>query len=542
MKKYWLRSTLFNITFFVMSLGLCIIVLPSIFLPRPLFMRVAYLWLWLNEILEKYILGLRYEVRGLEHLPPSGSYIVGAKHQSSYETFKLHALFGDPAIVLKKELLRIPLWGAYLNKSDVIAIDRTTPDTAILSIQSGAKRMKAQGRPIVIFPQGTRAGIEESATTHPYKIGIARIQEAADLPVIPMALNTGYFYPKSSWLKRPGTVIFEFLPPIPPGTSKSELLKQLESSIEPKSQELVQEAIHAERDRTKSKALQTGAKITASVVIFLILLACASYTAWWHHIAERVVAEHKGFLMTESHQKLLQSRNIPPFERESQNVTVSGFPGPVILNVEREFLSNPFMAINIRNIRAKSWPFPAMPIHVETGPITIETIDLPAPIEINSLQSELLITQAGLDLSYLTLRKDALQATLFGQISDIQAPYPTVDMTLHVNNPAAIAQILTDMRVLKNNSAIFVTAGLQSLSKDGIITIPVELKNRKFFLGPFLIATLPERSAARSFNQTQGRSPGIESIPAPRAELPQSPSPVSPAQEDDSLVQPLPAR
>ena len=167
-------------------------------------MAVVHGFAFTTAILEKYILGLTYEVRGQEHLPEQGSYIIAAKHQSSYETFKLHTLFGDPAIVLKKELLRIPLWGMYLKKSDVIAIDRSSPKTAIKSIKDGAQHVKEQGRPIIIFPQGTRVSIDTTAQEKPYKIGIMRLQEATNLPIIPMAINTGYFQPKHKWCKKPG--------------------------------------------------------------------------------------------------------------------------------------------------------------------------------------------------------------------------------------------------------------------------------------------------------------------------------------------------
>lgn len=217
MKKYWLRSTLFNLAFYIVTLIACIICLPTLFMPRGVFMAVVHGWVWCVHVLERLIMNLHFEIRGLEHLPPDGTpYIVAAKHQSPYETFKLHTLFGDPAIILKQELLKIPLWGAYLKKSDVIAIDRTTPELAISSIQDGARRMKAQGRPIIIFPQGTRVRIDETVQHKPYKVGVARLQEATDLPILPMALNTGYFWPRSGWLRRPGRVVFEFLPPLHP--------------------------------------------------------------------------------------------------------------------------------------------------------------------------------------------------------------------------------------------------------------------------------------------------------------------------------------
>ena len=196
-----------------------------------------------NVFLERFLLGLHYEVRGKEHLPESGSYIVAMKHQSEYETLKLHVLFDDPAIILKQELLKIPLWGWYLQKSDVIAIDRSSPENAIASIQEGARRVKEQGRPIAIFPQGTRVAPGVGADVKPYKIGVARVQEATDLPIIPVAMNAGLFWPRDGFWKSGGSVVFEIFPPIPAGLERSELLQKLENTIEPASQRLMDEAL-----------------------------------------------------------------------------------------------------------------------------------------------------------------------------------------------------------------------------------------------------------------------------------------------------------
>jgi len=247
MKRNYIRSLLYNFAFYTLTLVACLVFLPALILPRPVAMFVVSLYTYLNSFLEFVLLGLRYEIRGREHLPDDGAFIVAAKHQSEYETLKLHALFKDPAIILKKELLSIPLWGWYLKKSDVIAIDRSTPDAAIQSIKSGAKRMQAAGRPIVIFPQGTRVLPEIKTDQKPYKIGIARVQEATGLPIIPMAMNTGMFWPRSNFWKSSGTVVFEFLPPIEAGLEKGALMKALETAIEPASEALMKEALDAQQ-------------------------------------------------------------------------------------------------------------------------------------------------------------------------------------------------------------------------------------------------------------------------------------------------------
>lgn len=241
----FLRSTLFNISFVLVTGVACILFLPGLLIPRKHAMYIVQIFVRSVYLLERFFLKLDYEVRGLENLPESGSYIVAAKHQSSYETFKLHILFPDPSVILKRELLRIPLWGRFLAKSDPIAIDRSSKDSA-QQIIDGAKRMQAQGRPIIIFPQGTRVYAWQTATDKPYKSGVARMQDATGLTIIPLAHNAGIFWPKHSWLKWPGKVIFEFLPPIPPGQNISDVTKQLEILIETESKNLEFEALAAD--------------------------------------------------------------------------------------------------------------------------------------------------------------------------------------------------------------------------------------------------------------------------------------------------------
>ena len=239
----YLRSIFFSYLLMpVLTLLICIPGLPSLLLPRRIFMGVIQLWVSIESFFERHILGLRYEIRGQEHLPADGPFIVAAKHQSTYETYKLHELFKDPAIILKKELLSIPLWGAYLKKSGVIAIDRSSPQKAAASVRMGAIAMAEAGRTIVIFPQGTRVKPGLTANDVSYKPGVYRIQEATQLPIVPMALNSGMFWPKGAVLKKRGTVVFEFLPPIEAGLGRQELMDTLETALEGKSNALMAEA------------------------------------------------------------------------------------------------------------------------------------------------------------------------------------------------------------------------------------------------------------------------------------------------------------
>ncbi len=235
----WLRSTLFNLCFFGYHLIACIVCIPFLFTPRDTTLAMIRAYLRIIDWMERVIMGIHYEVRGLENLPKEGAYLVAAKHQSPYETFKLHLLFDDPAIVLKKELLSIPIWGRFLSRIDPIAIDRSQGKEAMSQIMEGAHHVKQQGRPIIIFPQGTRVYTHQTPKDRPYKAGVARIQEDTGLPIIPLALNTGAFWPRSGWMKKPGKVVFEFLPAIQPGKGVAETMKELEDTLEKTSNKLL---------------------------------------------------------------------------------------------------------------------------------------------------------------------------------------------------------------------------------------------------------------------------------------------------------------
>jgi len=237
----FIRQVLFNFLFYGYMALCCFLLAPLLLLPRKYFMLFLQAYFDSNYYIEKYILGLDYEVRGAEYLPKQGSFLVAAKHYSTYETFKIHLLFRDPAIILKKELALIPIWGWLAIKAGMIAIDRSTGDSAMKSIIAGAQRLKSEGRPIVIFPQGTRVSVEDTPERKPYKFGILRMQEATGLPIIPMATNSGLFWPRRSFFARPGKVIFEFFPAIEAGQDLKTAQQKMASVIEENSNRLVRE-------------------------------------------------------------------------------------------------------------------------------------------------------------------------------------------------------------------------------------------------------------------------------------------------------------
>jgi len=235
----WLRSLCFNVAFFCLTTVMCFLMLWVLPLPTPYILAVARFWLRQVAWIEKYIGGFDYRVIGAEYIP-QGSCIIAAKHQSAWETLKLHLLFRDPAIVLKKELLSIPLWGSYLRRGGVIPIDRKAGTAALAVMLKAAHHAVAQKRKIIIFPQGTRVAPGE---TRPYKNGVATLYQELAVPVVPMALNSGVYWPKNSFIKKPGTITIEFLPPILPGLSREEFMARLKNELETATGRIVAKAI-----------------------------------------------------------------------------------------------------------------------------------------------------------------------------------------------------------------------------------------------------------------------------------------------------------
>lgn len=231
------RTLAFNIVFFGLSLFWSLALLWILILPRKTINNILKNTYFRSvDWAERYILGLHCQIEGLENLPKSGGYVLAAKHQSAYETLKFPLLFDQTAIVLKRELTWIPLWGWYPRRMGMIPIDRGSARVALRSITEGAKRVvNDEKRPLIIFPQGTRVAPN---TKRPYKTGIAHVYKAVDGPVIPVALNSGLYWGKNSFWKKPGTVTLKFLPAIPAGLDIHDFMQQLEDVLETESDAL----------------------------------------------------------------------------------------------------------------------------------------------------------------------------------------------------------------------------------------------------------------------------------------------------------------
>jgi len=232
------RSFLFNGVFFAGGLVLAVLLLPCLVLGRKTMQGGLKLWAGMVIWNLKWIAGLTWEVRGLENLPAEPC-ILACKHQSAWETGIFYLLVGDPSYILKKELLSIPFFGWYLAKGGAIAIDRKAGASALKAMIQGARDRLARGQNVVIFPEGTRAAPGQPGTYHP---GVAALYKGVDAPLVPVALNSGVFWQRRSFLKRPGRITIEILPPVPPGQDRRAFMAHLQQTIEQASDTLAAEA------------------------------------------------------------------------------------------------------------------------------------------------------------------------------------------------------------------------------------------------------------------------------------------------------------
>jgi 1-acyl-sn-glycerol-3-phosphate acyltransferase len=233
-----LRSLVFNLALYLFTAVEAIAGLPVLLLSRRTACRYGCAWAAAILRLCRATVGLSWEVRGREHLP-AGPAIIAMKHQSAWDTFAVAALFPDPAIVLKQELMWIPFYGWYLRKSGMIGIDRQGGAGALRKLVAAAGRAVSQGRPIVIFPEGTRTA---PGTRRPYQPGVAALYRQLGVPLVPVAVNSGLYWGRRSFMKRPGRIVVEILPPIAPGGERKAVMAALEEQIEAATSRLVAEA------------------------------------------------------------------------------------------------------------------------------------------------------------------------------------------------------------------------------------------------------------------------------------------------------------
>ncbi len=193
----------------------------------PLLTRLARIWMQGETLIEKVVLGLTHTVKGRENLPQL-PYLVALQHQSAWETMKLSIWFDNPAIVLKQQLLDLPLWGKAMRIYGSIPVARTGKMADLKNTLRAAKARAAENRPIIIFPHGTRM---ELGKHRPLQRGIGALYESLNIPVVPVTLNSGTYWSRDGKVKRPGHVNVEILPAIPPGLGQEALMEKLEALI-----------------------------------------------------------------------------------------------------------------------------------------------------------------------------------------------------------------------------------------------------------------------------------------------------------------------
>lgn len=223
-----IRVLIFQILFTNWTFLLAVIALPLMFFPKKYTLPVGRVWAYVSLALLKLVLNIDYKLVGSENIP-STPCIIASKHQSAWETVAFHLIFNKPCFILKRELLFLPLFGLYLWRMDMIAIDRSSGANALKKMVKEAKKIKNTGRPIVIFPEGTRTSPGEKRE---YQPGVAALYDMLKIPVIPIRLDSGNYWGKKILDKKSGTISVEIMPAINPGLKRQEFMERLYSLIE----------------------------------------------------------------------------------------------------------------------------------------------------------------------------------------------------------------------------------------------------------------------------------------------------------------------
>jgi 1-acyl-sn-glycerol-3-phosphate acyltransferase len=220
----WLRSLAFMAWFVALTIVMGTLFLPLLVLPRRATVWMASRWaegtLWGLKVFTD--IGMKVIGR-----PPKGAALVASKHMSMWDTLAIYLALGEPGVILKRELLLIPFFGWYVWKAAAIPIDRGGKAAALRRMAQVARRVLSQGRPILIFPEGTR---KKPGAPPDYKSGVAGLYGLLDIVCVPVALDSGRYW--TGFIKRPGTITLEFLEPIPPGLKRAAFMTVLQDRIE----------------------------------------------------------------------------------------------------------------------------------------------------------------------------------------------------------------------------------------------------------------------------------------------------------------------
>jgi 1-acyl-sn-glycerol-3-phosphate acyltransferase len=233
----WLRSLCFNVGWYAGTVVIALAGAPILLLPRRSVVAWAQFWIRFCLWWLALTIGLTHRVRGLENLPP-GPMIIASKHQSSWETLAYTLVFADAAVVLKRELLFIPIVGWAMARAGNIAVERGEGARALRGLVRQAKAVVGAGRSVLIFPEGTRVAVDDE---RPYHVGTAALYRQLALPVVPVALNSGVFWGRRKFVKRPGVIDVEVLPAIAPGLGRDAFMSTLRERIDTATARLVRQ-------------------------------------------------------------------------------------------------------------------------------------------------------------------------------------------------------------------------------------------------------------------------------------------------------------
>ncbi len=233
------RSLIFNALFYATLAAIMILGCPALLFGRKAVLGLARVWSWASSWLLRHICGVTVEFRGVERIP-KGGILIAPKHQSTWETFALIPFAEDFSFILKRELTWIPLFGWYILRSNQIAINRRNGSAALAEATAKSRDALQQGRQIFIFPEGTR---RPAGAPPQYKFGVSKIYAETGVACLPVALNSGLFWPRRGFLRRPGTILVEFLEPIPPGLARADFMTELSQKLEAATSRLIDETL-----------------------------------------------------------------------------------------------------------------------------------------------------------------------------------------------------------------------------------------------------------------------------------------------------------
>src|SRR3984885_9330475 len=236
MVAIFLRSLLYNVLFYMLLIFWMLVGIPTFVMPRRGILNIASLWARSSIWLLRVVCNTRVEYRGLEKIPP-GPLIVASKHQSMWETFALLQFFDSPLFIYKRELGWIPFFGWYLMKSKMIGVDRSGGLRSLMEMARRAPKEIRSGRQLIIFPEGTRTPVDAPPD---YMTGGGGVYASSGVPCIPVALNSGLFWPRRTFMRYPGTLVVEFLDPLPPGLTRKDFIARITVAIEEATNRLVE--------------------------------------------------------------------------------------------------------------------------------------------------------------------------------------------------------------------------------------------------------------------------------------------------------------